>query len=235
MAYAHVQSTAIFRSGTTNPTLAYGSNLTAGNLAVCTIDTFQKTVTAAAWSVGSGSAPTLAASDVSHNDGQLYIYYAPNVTAGAHTVQFTMANGDAWLAVHEYSGIDTSTPLGPNTSAGGTSTTPDSGNTTTLAGQPAMAFGLLFHDTVTGNTVTAGSSPLTFNKRQSNVNNSTQQAGSTEEARTTSTSGVAANATLSASHVWEALVVAFYETGAVSGKAPPPRSRPLRIWSRRVA
>lgn len=230
MAYAPVQSTSIFRSGTANPTLAYGANLAAGNLAVVTISPWQRSITACAWSVGGSAAPVLAARDITTNvDNWLYTYYTKSTVSGAHTVQWTMTSGDSWLAVHEYSGIDTSAPLGPSASAGGTSTAPDSGTTTTLAQAGTMVFGQIWHDTVTGQTVTPGSSPLAFTTRQSSVNNSTAQAGTTEDARSTSTSGVKANATLSASVAWVALVVAFYEAAGAATPFPPFRRRVVRL------
>ncbi|MFQ5695415.1 MAG: hypothetical protein ACE5HB_05450, partial [Terriglobia bacterium] len=67
------------------------------------------------------------------------IFYAQNISAGANTVTVDNA-GTAHAAIHEYSGLDTSSVLdGTSCGTGTWSVVPDSGNVTTVTADELLA------------------------------------------------------------------------------------------------
>jgi hypothetical protein len=143
---AHVQSpTAATAFSGTSINLAYGSNVTAGNLLVCHVyanhgissvaDSLTQTFTAA----------------VNLTDGSTYsvaTFYYANTAGGADTVTVTFAGAITYASLQcsEYSGVQTSSPLDQTTSNNqtdpGTGTDAvTSGNvTTTTDGQLIVGF-----------------------------------------------------------------------------------------------
>lgn len=235
MAYALVQSTTVFRSGLSNSSLAFASNLTAGNLAVMTASAWNQQVNTCSWAAGGSTAPS-EAFQVGEGDANdfAYIFYSANTVAGAHTAQFNTTGGvDCSLVVAEFSGIATTTPLDQTTtnkSAGSTSIS--SGTTATLAQAGELVCGQAWHATASGDSVTA-TGTLTATPHQQ-LDNSGSQAFTFSHGRATTTSGVAATWTISTSREWKAGVATFKEGGAPPPtKAPALLPRPLRLFRRR--
>lgn len=194
MAYAFVQSTSKQSSGVASDTLAYTSNVTAGALLAAVVSWWSPAngITAVSWAVGGSATPVLAVENLvldpgSHNN-KAAIYYAPNASAGAHTFQVDFAGAvDVSVAVHEYSGIATTTPLDQTATAMTNATTSaSSGTTATLAQTDNLVFGMTNHDT--SGTIDITSSDVTIREEQQN--NSTSECVGTGDKRVTATTGV---------------------------------------------
>lgn len=158
---AHVQSPtpATAFSGTTIA-LAYGSNVTAGNLLVCYIYASHGISGVA----DSRSQTFTSAVNVTDNATySLAIFYYPNTTGGADTVTVTFLGAITYASLQcsEYSGVATSSPLDQTTSNSqtdpGTATDAvTSGNvTTTTNGQLILGWTVAVDGT---STVSAGTS-----------------------------------------------------------------------------
>ncbi len=139
---AHVQSTAKqITSGTVN-SVAFGSANTAGNLIVAYVlwsNTGNVTVTDAR----NTFVPVAPATRFSGGQWSSQVFYAKNIGAGANTVSATFSTAiSSWAMVyiHEYSGLDKSSPLGGFSSATGTGSAMDSGPVNVTA-SPALLFG----------------------------------------------------------------------------------------------
>ena len=152
---AHVQSpTAVTGSSGTTLAIAYGSNVTAGNLLVCHIyanhgisgvaDSRSQTFTSA----------------VNVTDGATYslaTFYYANTTGGADTVTVTFAGAITYASLQcsEYSGVATSSPL--DKFASNSQTTPGTGaNAVTSGSVTTTTDGQLIVGWSTALTVGAG-------------------------------------------------------------------------------
>jgi hypothetical protein len=131
------------------------------------------------------------------------IFYAEDIAGGTNTVTVsdTIAGGTLRFAVFEYSGVATASSLDVTASAQGTSTTPNSGPATTTASG----------DLVIGGISTAESA--TFTDGSGYVIQEWVPAASTklivEDQRQTAAGTVSANATLSATGIWAAVMATF--------------------------
>jgi hypothetical protein len=122
--------------GSCNPcsstTVPFGSNNTAGNLSVVAINFVD---TASLLSVTDTQGNVYVRASGIHNaagSALAYIYYAKNIKGGANSVTVTL-NSSVILEVivHEYSGLDTVSPLDVTASSSGVSSSLDSGPATT--------------------------------------------------------------------------------------------------------
>lgn len=130
-----VQSTSKVVTGVNNTTLAYGSNVTAGNLIAVTQSQWRSTASTITTPTDTlGHAYTGMAAEQSANNTRLRSFYVANISGGANTVTFDIsdtATGEMAVTVAEFSGALTASPLEAATSAGPTlSTTPSSGDVT---------------------------------------------------------------------------------------------------------
>lgn len=232
MAYAHVQSTSAQRTGTSNPTLAYTGNLVAGNLAVVDYSIFNAGLNSMAWSVGASASPTSATEALNGGSAvRTGIRYSANTSSGAHTASLTLsAAQDCTIAVHEYSGITTTSPLDPSPQIGtGTGTSLATASTSTLTQANNLVHATITHDG--GNiSETAGAS---FTARQTVTNGNTGMPIMTEDRRVTATTAVTGTATIGASQGWAIAVAVFLESGAAAATSFPPFRRPYRFFTRR--
>ena len=118
-------------TGTSSP-LAYAlpGDATAGNLIVVNIKAFTATITSITDS--RSNTYTLA---VTHTYWWTQsIYYAKNIVGGSNTITIAFTGDTVLAASHEYSGLDTTSPLDKTSSAEGGSGAGDSGaQTTTVA------------------------------------------------------------------------------------------------------
>lgn len=218
-----IQTASLMRFGATNPTLAFDAPVQAGSLIVATASPYNQKVTAAAWSVGGTASPSLAVKEETGTEDYLYVYYSWNATAGAHTVQFTQPSADVYLTVSEWAGIKADgDPLDQTATGTGTGTAIATSSTAALAQAGELVLGLAWHDSNTGQTVQANPTapaPPDFRNLQQGLENSSAQAFTFAEGRSTTTAAVQAKWTRSVSGNWKAAVATFKE--ATPAAAPP--------------
>lgn len=212
-----VQQASVQGSGVSSVAVSFPGNNTAGNLIIAAVraSTTGQTVTV---SDSLGNKYTDAVQQAQAADGsQIHILYAPNIVAGTNTVTATLSgtNNHPWIAVFEYSGLSTTSPLDRTASAQGASSSPSSGSTAQTRGANELVFGVLGLPSSSSASVTAGSG---FAIEQQD----TQAGGSraaTEDQIVSSEGTFAANFTVSASLNWSAAVATF-STTPISNTAP---------------
>jgi hypothetical protein len=131
MGIAYVQSAGSNAASGTTQTQAFASNNTAGNLLICVTDPAVPNILLASSNPVTdtqGNTWVLAASFINASYTPQYIYYAANCKGGANTVQVVYASASAFpiMAIAEYSGIATVSPLdqGSNITTAQTTGTP---------------------------------------------------------------------------------------------------------------
>jgi hypothetical protein len=153
-----------------------------------------------------GNAYTDAVSQGQTADGhQVHIFYAKNIVPGANTVKatFSASNNHPWLAIYEYNGLSTTTPLDQTAHAQGSSAAPNSGATAITHSASELVFaGIGLPSTYTG-TVTAGTGYAILQR-----DTSTSPADN-EAQGVTSTGAFAGTFAVSPSTNWSAVVAAF--------------------------
>ncbi len=199
-------------AGTSNMSVSFTSNNTAGNFLIV---------------AGSAARPagTLSISDTLGNsystafgpvtdttqDVAIYIWYVPICKGGANTVTIT-PSGTAALEIHvsEWSGIATVSPVDQTASATGTGTSVSSGAmTTTMNGELVFGYGWVF------NTASAGTgfTPISL------IN------GDLDEYQVQGTAGSVAATFTQTSGTWFALMATFKPapggTGSIAGTISP--------------
>lgn len=138
------------------------------------------------------------------------IFYAKNIAGGNNTVNVTFSTAASSFAlsyIHEYSGIDTVSPIDVTSASSGTASAISSGSATT-----ANANDLIFGGMASGDTVTSAGSG--FVARSSAFGNMT------EDKVVTSTGSYNVTGTQN-SNAWVAQMVAF-KAGAASTDVTPP-------------
>ena len=117
------------QTGTSPLVYALPGGATAGNTIIVNVKTYLATVTSMTDS--QSNTYTLAVSSPGSGALATEIYYAKNITGGSNTI--TIAFTGDWIvaASHEYSGLDTTSPLDKTASAAGGSGAGDSGAQTT--------------------------------------------------------------------------------------------------------
>jgi len=138
-----VQSASAAGSAVSNLSQSFPKANTAGNLIIAFVrmSTTWQTVQV---SDTSGNIYKEATSQSQSADGhQTHIFYAANIAAGANrvTASFSDVNNHPWLAIYEYSGLDTMAPLDKTAHAEGASALASSGATQTTASAAELVFG----------------------------------------------------------------------------------------------
>jgi hypothetical protein len=204
---AQVQSNSTQATGVTSLSAPFASANTAGNLIIAFVrmSTTSQTV-ALADSRGNPYVQAVAA--VQSSDGsQVRLFYARNILGGANTVTatFSGSNNHPWLAIYEYAGLSTTSPLDQSASAQGASAAPSSGATlaTTSANELVFA-GLGLPSSYTG-TPTAGSLFTLLG----NVAGAGNSQAATESRLVTATGAQAGTFVLSTSANWSAVIATF--------------------------
>jgi hypothetical protein len=151
------QTTAVQGSGVGSLAVAFPSSTGAGNLIIAFVrmSTTSQTVRV---TDTSSNVYTDAVSQVQNADShQIHIFYAKNIHGGANTVTatFSAGNNHPWLAVYEYSGLNTTSPLDQKAAAQGSSATPSTGATYTTSSNELAFVGTGLPASFTGG-VTAG-------------------------------------------------------------------------------
>lgn len=203
---AHVQSRAKQVNGTLN-SLAFTNANAAGNLVVVYLvwnSTATATVTDTKGNAYAAAAPV---QRWSGNELSSQVFYAKNVAAGLNTVRATLSSG-TWsgLYIHEYSGMDRTSPLDAAAAAAGATGTMDSGTATTSNDND-----LIFGAGASLDTVTAAGTG--FTTRRSEFGNRT------EDRRVTSAGAYRATATHEGS-AWVMHMVAFKSDGPADTTPP---------------
>jgi hypothetical protein len=158
-AIALLQSNAVEGSGVSSVSVAFPSANAAGNLIIAFVRMSTATQTVQVTD-SAGNTYVDAVSQAQTSDGhQVHVFYAKNVAGQSNTVTatFSASNNHPWVAIYEYSGLNTISPLDKTAYAQGSDASPNSGMaaTTTVANELVFA-GLGVPNSYTG-TVTAGS------------------------------------------------------------------------------
>ena len=153
-----------------------------------------------------GNTYTDAISQAQTTDGhQIHIFYAKNIASVPNTVTatFSSTNNHPWLAIYEYSGLNTTTPLDQTAHAQGTGSAISTGATATTTSPNELVFAAAGFVNNFGGTVTAGSGYAL--QRQ---DNGTSRAAN-EGAFVTSTRAYIGTFSLSSATNWSAVVTTF--------------------------
>jgi RHS repeat-associated protein len=197
-------------TGAANVTL--DSSVTTGNLIVVGVSKWNQFISSTTVSDNKGN--------TYYKAGEVYnaatqdhaaIFYAKNVTGGS---SFTVSTGitDRTLAVHEYSGVATSSVFNKVASTTGSSASPSSGSVTTSVDNE-LAFGTAW-SIGDGDSWTAGSG---YTKRESETNNATAERIATEDKVVTTAGSVSATYSVPTSGDWAAIIATFKPLVTYSG------------------
>jgi hypothetical protein len=204
-----VQSANAMGSGVVSVQSAFPGANTAGNLilAFVRMSTTSQTVTV---TDTAGNTYTDAVTRTQTSDGhQLHLFYAKNINGRANTVTaaFSGTNNHPWLAIYEYHGLSTTSPLDRTAAAQGRSAAASSGSTAVTSSANELVFAGVGLPSSYSGTETAASG---FVLGQRNTSTSP---GATEYALVTTTGSYTGAFTLNSSTDWSALVATFSATG----------------------
>lgn len=206
---------------TASQSLAYGSNVTAGDLLVVAVSTYGvDTVTP---SDSQGNTYTRAAGYVTNpGNGTLSIWYAIAQTTGACTVTVALsANDFMGLGILDYTPPAGAVAVDGTAQATGGSTAPSCGSIA-VAGAGELCIAAYLQETYSSVTVTAGSG---FTLRCNQPNGASYEGLGVEDALNVSTAQTG-SFTLNAAAQWAALGVSFKVT---AGATPALIPRPLIV------
>jgi len=152
-----------------------------------------------------GNTYVQAVSQVQNSDGtQLRLYYARNILGGVNTVKATITTTSyhLWLAVYEYKGLSTTSPLDQTSSAQGRSAAPTTGATPTTTSANELIFAGFGFPSPTSASQSAGTGYTLLQRDRTG-------AGATESKLVTSTGSYTATFNLGSSVNWSAVVATF--------------------------
>ena len=200
-----VQSNAAQGSAVSSVSVAFSTNNTAGNLIIAFVrmSTTSQTVTLAD---SAGNTYTQAVAQSQTSDGsQVRLFYAKNIVGAANTVTatFSASNNHPWLAIYEYRGLSTTSPLDQTASAQNFSSAPSSGATGTTTGANELIFGGFGFPASYSGTQAAGSG---FTLAQ---NDTSTSPAANESKLVTATGSYTATFSLGSSANWSAVVATF--------------------------
>jgi len=226
-----VQSTQSIRTGVSSATLAYGSNLTAGDLLWLAHVQFQSggnTIATPTATVGTHTFTQDGAAQAIGTQTRQQTFYEQNCNSGACTVQFAPSAGiaDISMVVSEFDSIVTTGALDQFASGSGNSTSPSSGATGTRAQANELLLGCVCHDG-TNRTITEGTN---FTLLEEHEGGSADMPIGTEYQLVTSVGTDAATWTIGTGAVnWLARVATFKSAAAAAG-GPAWRPRRVMRW-----
>jgi hypothetical protein len=231
MAYAHVQSSATVRFNGTSGSVSLPSNATAGNLLVLTVSRWNQPISTTTWTTGGSTNPVNAVDTTASAASEVVsIRYSPNCAAGAHTAQVTMSSGtDVTIAVSEYSGIVTSSPLDVTRQEIVTGDGVTSGATATLAQTDNLVLGAFTHNTSANEAFS--STDLTL--RVNDGNNSTGMCLASGDKRVTATTGPTVNINNTGGSKSYRIAIAVFKEAATDPPqlAAPDADTSVGAWS----
>lgn len=243
MAFAFVQARdqSFAESGSAR-SLAYNSNVAAGNLLVAVVSTFNPGITVAVadslgqtWSAANITGLAHPYSEAGDLQNRQSIWYFPNTGAGACSVTVTpSATAYVSIALSEFSGAATANVLGYVTAVAGASTSPNAGDTP-LPESPCLTVGGYCFGSGVLASCTVGAP---FTQRRNELDGTNFSAGSTADNVNALLAG-SPLFTLSTSKVWTAIAASFrmpekfWQPLAIPGWrdlkwVAPPRRPPTR-------
>lgn len=233
MAYAHVQSRSqAFNNPAvgTGGTLAYTSSVTAGNMLLVAVASFNFQVNTITDTLG--HTYTLAGT-ATHptNQERVTLYYKDNCSGGANSVTVKLTSQeDLTLAIHEYSGLLSSGSFDQWDPNDGSGTAITVGPTPTTTQNEELVFVCLGNDNTTGPTNFTD----TLTQRQ-NINSSADMGVTTGDKRITSTGAQSEAWTQGAVAAgWAVIIATFKEATAVADDFPAGRLPAFRAVVRRI-
>ena len=155
-----VQSSSNITSSAQSLAEPFPLNVTAGNLVVVSVSSWPNLPASTAVTDSLGNTYSIAGTVLTTQGVYSAIYYAKNVKGGADTVTFNTvkSGGQISMAIAEFSGADTASPLDKTAGTVGSGNAPSSGNMApSLAGDLVIGSG-----THNGNTVTTAGSGFTL-------------------------------------------------------------------------
>lgn len=202
---ALVQSNAVERTAVSSVSATFPAGNTAPNLIIAFVrmSTTTQTVTV---TDSAGNIYTDAISQTQDTDGhQIHLFYAKNIAGGANTVTatFSSINNHPWLAVYEYRGLSTTSPLDVGAHAQGSDSSPFTGLITTTSANELEFAAAGFPATAFTGTVSPGPG---YTLEQQDVGTSR---AANADAILTTTGQFAGRFNLSTSTNWSAVVATF--------------------------
>lgn len=204
MAWAFVQSRSTSGGGSGAKTLAYNSNVTAGSLLVLTLTTFGTDVLSVTDSQGNTWTKAMASAVNGFLNGS--VWYAIAGSGAANTVTVNALGSNHGFAIHEYSGIDPTVPLGSTTTNTGTGTAVDAGSCAVPGAGSLVVAMWGQRSNFIASTAGAG-----WTARESQTNGSSAAANYSEDK--SSSASVAGTFTSASSCNWVACAVSFAVVG----------------------
>jgi hypothetical protein len=200
-----VQSAATQGSAVTSVSAQFPSANAAGNLIIAFVrmSSTSQTVTV---TDTAGNTYTDAVSQVQTVDGhQVHIFYAKNINGGANvvTASFSATNNHPWIALYEYSGLNTTAPLDQTANAQGSSSSASSGATAVTTSSNELVFAATGLPASYTGSVSAGTG---YALMQQDTGTSP---AANEAATTSSTGSVAGVFSLGSASNWTAVVATF--------------------------
>ncbi len=213
MAYSFVQgATGSNNAATTSLGVAFSASVAAGDLLICAVTSYNST--AAGTDIKSvsdslnGTWTKIASIKLGTGNTWLDLWYFPNAAAGATTPTVNLASGDTYqcyVAIGEYAGIATATPLDQSLSANGSGTAYSVGPTAAISAANELVLGAFGN---LGYAFTAGTG-FTF-EEQLVLRNGTDNGGvGFEDMAASSTAGQTATASAATSGNWGTVVAVF--------------------------
>jgi hypothetical protein len=201
------QDAAVEGSAVPSVSVAFPSPNTAGDFIIAFVRMSTATQTVSVTD-SLGNAYVDAVHQVQTSDGhQIHLFYAKNVRAGSNTIKavFSAANNHPWLAIYEFSGLSTTSPLNLTTSAQGYGTSANSGTITGTGGEQLLFAAAGFTGGWSGTAATGSG----YTQGLADTNSSR---ASTEYAITSSFSGSHSGAfnPLSTSTNWSCAMATFH-------------------------
>jgi len=209
-----VQATSGQASGVPSISQTFPSANTSGNLIIALVrmsSTSQTVgVTDSAGNLYTDAVVQVQASDTH----QVHIFYAKNILGGANTVKasFSSTNNHPWLAIFEYSGLSTTSPLDQTSSAQGSGTAVSTGTTAQTRASGELLFSGMGLPSTSTVSITAGSGYVV----EQSDRTSPGSRAATEQGVVSSLGAFSATYSLSGSANWSAVLATFSAT-AIGG------------------
>lgn len=225
-----VQSTIKAVTGLTgSTTLAYGSNLTAGNLLALAQVHFEASANVAVLPIDTLSHvyAQMQADQVFNTNFHLQCWVKENCSGGADTVTFDVVGANAadfTVVISEFNGMVLSSSVDKTQKGTANGTAVDSGNTATTSQADEVIFGAMAHDSTTRTITETGGALIV----QEDENGSTEMPIATSYRVVSAAAAYNATWTIGTGAVnWFAQVNTLKVAAAANAYAQRPKSRPF--------
>ena len=197
MGASEVQHRSVFTANVTSTTLAFSSNVTAGNLLAYLTSDFPQASVAAATDNNSNTIANAVSFQTSDGDNRMD--YVASANSGATTVTGNAPSGGATLFLHirELTGCATVSPVRDTGTAHSSTASVSTAGSTSQSGDAVIAF---FSDSPSADAMTVGSGYTDFEFTQDNISNnesaSSEYKTATSSGTQTATIGIGGSNTL---------------------------------------